>query len=231
MGFGSEKPKRNLFFVTLKTQDKDGPLRPHFKIIRYENKIKIDLPDETEIFGKLVKLGYETHTWKNEVIESILFYLVDGEQLLKVGVALDTMLGRSIMNTIAGTKIFEDFNMRVYITKPKDGKDPMPGVYITNNGQQTVWKYDYKKDLTPLITQAPDPKRRGVMVNVYHTVNDLLLKSWKETMPIVENHAKEMGFETINDKQNKPATSAEPESSFENTVNHETVENVDDLPF
>lgn len=230
MGFGSEKPKRNLFFVTLKTQDKDGPLRPHFKVVRYENKIKIDLPDETEIYGKLVKLGYDTHVWKDETIESIVFYLVDGEQLMKVGVALDTMLGRSIMNTICGTQVFDDFNIRVYVTKPKDGKDPMPGVYITNNGEQTQWKYDYALDLKPLITQYPHPKQKGKMLNSYLTVNELLLKDWKETMLIVEKHAKEMGFETINDKADKPADTKEPESSFEDIMNT-TTEGTDDLPF
>lgn len=234
MGFGSSKPKRNLFYVALKTAEKGGPLRPHFKITRYENKVKIDLADETEIFGKLVKLGHESYTHKDGTTESALLYIIDGDQLMKVSVNADSMLGRSIMNTIIGTQKFGEINIRVYINK-KEGQDPMPGVYITNDGQKTSWKYDYAQELSPLIQTYPDPKNKGKFLKVYHDVNDLLMKGWNETAPIVEKHAKEMGYETINDKYEGTHTTEashqqEPETSFENTVNNE-VEGVDDLPF
>lgn len=195
MGLGSSTPRKKTYYLRFKSnKEVKGVkvLQPHFATVLYdENGQKTVLDDEIKVSGYLCSIGHSQREWpkdSGDMVMSIELTLVEGDALYKVQFGAYTNVGRSIMNTICGTQIFNYFEVRVY------AKDDFANAFITNDGQKCKWKFDRETDINPKIVLAPDPQKPGKQVKIYHAVNDMHMAAWKETEPIVAEHARKMGY-------------------------------------
>ena len=83
--------------------------------------------------------------------------------MYKIESSYDTGIARNIMNTIIGTREFDVLRISLYAKDDENGVS-QPKVFVTNNGEKTAWKYEYEKDIKPLVREVEDPKRPGKTV-------------------------------------------------------------------
>lgn len=210
MGLGSEQPRRKIYYLGPRAQKIVNGAKiidPHFVVeMRDENGAKHKLPEERRVSGKLLSIGhgeYEYPKDSGKKIKSVHLYLIDGASLFKVEGSVNSNMLRSLMNTVAGTQKFGVMEIALYV------KDGFPNLFVSNDNQKTEWRFDYKKELAPLITEAPDPQDETKTVKIYHTVNKMLWEAWIATEPIVAAHAKVMGYDKM-PAPAKPSTSETP---------------------
>ena len=197
MPLGSkEAPRRKVIYLTPRSQDKDKKIYPHFSVSHRVNGNTVQLEDETAVSGYLVGIdhgGYEYPKNSGVWIKTFSILLVDGEDLFKIEGSCDTGIARNIMNSVLGTKEFDVMRISLYSKDDEQGIT-QPKVFISNNGEKTKWKYEYEKDIKPLVREAEDPKRPGKTVKIYHAVNAMLLNDWIEMEQAVADRAKAMGY-------------------------------------
>jgi len=198
MPLGSSTPKRKIYYLSPTTTslvDNKKVVDPHFKVkMTDENGVTHTLPNEREVSGYLLSTTHGEYEWPKDSgkkVKTITVLLVDADALYKIEMGVNSNVARSIMNTIAGTKNTELLKFRFYV------KNDFPQLFITNNDGKCEWKFDYTKDLAPLITEAPDPQDESKKVKIYHKVNAKLMEAWLAVEPEIKAHAIHMGYDKL----------------------------------
>lgn len=195
MGLRSQEKQQKLYFMSyMNKKEENGKeiLSPHFRVsLRDTDGTTKKCPDETGVSGYLVATAHGEYEWPKDskkMIPKIILFLVDGEDKFKVEMNARNSIARSLMNTIIGTPDLSVVKLSVYV------KNDHPNIYITNNDEKCTWKYDYEKDLKPLVREVEDPQNPGQMVKVYHAVDAKLMNDWIALEPVIAKRAKEQGW-------------------------------------
>lgn len=187
MGLGSTEPRREIFYLAIRTKDENKQLDPHFAVTQRENNKTITLNNENSVSGYLIGINHGKYEWpKNsgDWMETISMRLIDKGAEFKVEVSVDTVLGRNMMNRIVGIRDWGWVKVSLY------AKNEYAQMFIGNNDQPMNWKYDYVKELKPLVQELPDPRKPGKTIVLYNKVNELLLSEWVKCEALVRDNAK-----------------------------------------
>jgi hypothetical protein len=191
MGLGSQEQRRRTYYLSPRAKT-DKVLDPHFAVkMRDLDGTMKNLPNEPSVSGYLVGLGTGEFEWpKNsgKKLKTIKIFLMDGDDLYQIEANRDSNLVRSMMNTILGTRDFDV--MRIALS----AKNENAQVYINNNGNKTNWKFEWDKDVKPLLYTVEDPKEEGKMITVYKKYDQLLWDEWTKLIPYVNERAQKLGY-------------------------------------
>lgn len=247
MGLGSQQPRKKIFYMSIRAT-KDKKTNPHFITQTREDGKTITLPDETAVSGYLIKIAhgeYEYPEKSGKMVPTISMFLVDGGAMFKIESSVNTNMARGLMNKIISITNWEFVELRLYI------KDEFPNLWVGNNGESMGWKYDYKKELEPLVKTIPDPQDAKGVIKIYHDVNAKLLNEWIRCEKLVIDNAHKnpniVAAVAIGDNtpqaQGKPQAGDGPPEDTDDSTAHldtSTQENIkdfvppptdDDLPF
>lgn len=186
MGLGSSEPRREIFYLAMKAT-RDKKLDPHFAVTKRENNKTIQLNDEYSVSGYLIRINhgkYEFPKNSGEFVETVAIHLLDGGAEFKIETSVNTSLARNLMNKIVGINNWEWVTLRVYT------KNEFAQLFVGNNDQPMPWRFDYEKELKPLVEEFPDPQKKDKMIKVYHKINALLLNEWVKCERLVQENAK-----------------------------------------
>lgn len=249
MALGSETKRRVLYYLTMKSQNKDKQVDPHFEVSRRNADGSTDknLPKEVEVSGKLLKISHREFEFEpssgggKRKGKSVSVHLLDGETEYKIEANINTGMGRDLMNKIISTSMFGTIVLRLY-----ENKGGFPNLYVENNGESLGWKYQYKEELAPLVDLMVDPSNpEGDKIKVFTKVNNKLLEDWSRHEPIVAENAKRNGLLDIAPKDaDQPAArttipgNGDLQEEFNNMPEPPSVKDsdlppppTDDLPF
>ncbi|MEJ7644266.1 MAG: hypothetical protein WKF87_06705 [Chryseolinea sp.] len=246
MALGSSTIRKKIYYLNPKSTrivSGNKVTDPHFtvKMTDEQGKIK-ELKDETAVSGHLLSIGhgeYEYPKDSGKKVKTIHLYLHDENALYKIEGSVNTNMMRGLMNTVAGTKKFGVMEISLY------EKDGFPNLFVRNDGEKCQWRYDYKTEIAPLITFAPDSQDETKQTKIYHSVNKLLWEAWLETEPVVKLHAEDTGLtlkanalgEVNDEKENEEIKASQERANAAYAKKPEPVHSIqtgsdeDDLPF
>ena len=215
MGLGRPADKYNRHFLKIKaTKEINGEKEtyPHFVVEKnVPNGQNILLDEEFDVSGYLIDIKIDT--WENDYgpQKGVKVILVDGRDSFEIASNINTQLGRSLVNILLMANDVEQLNIGVY-KKTGDGDKVFPAISLRANGSNDTikWRYDYKKDLAPLIEEAPDPNNPNKVVRIYHKANNLLLNELAKHIPVIMEYVNGHTLPLLNAP--KPETVEEPES-------------------
>lgn len=206
MGLGSKEKEPRIYYMSMRGT-KNKVVNAHFRTqVREPGAAIVDLPDETKVSGLMRAVGHNEYEFpKNSGLKqkTIIIYLVDGDDHFKVESNIDSVMGRSLMNSLLGTKDFDNLKISLRV------KNEMPAISVFNNDQKTEWKYDYTEKLKPMVYEVEDPKT-GKPVKVYRKVNELLWNDWLVYESYVAKRAANLGYDKLGTVAQKPATGTKP---------------------
>ena len=153
-GKGSNRTNNNVKNVfSFKIKVKDLPA-PHFEVKKKEgDKWVVQAEPATRVSGNITAIQVKENRYQNEVIRSVGITLQDGEDLYFVDLSLNSV-GRSIMNNLCSLKTFENVEISLYQSKPKEegGKTYASGG-VTQNDTRVTWFYSL--DQLPKVIKVP----------------------------------------------------------------------------
>jgi len=195
MGLGSKTPRLKTYYMSPRGY-KDKKLNPHFIVrTKDETGTMVRLPDETEVSGTLVSISHGEYDYEGKKVKTVTLLLFDDNAYFKVSSDMNSNNMRQLMNTICGTQTFDYIRLSLY------AKNDYPTLYVSDqpgkSSDRVKWKFDYKKQIEPLITEQPDLQDPTKKVKVYHAVNQLLLDEWKRTELIVAEYARKKGYDKL----------------------------------
>lgn len=180
-----KKNRANLTAYSLRIRTKDLPA-PIFEVQKkvgekqYENQGTTDT-----ISGNLVGVKAKTFTWEGQDIRSVDLSLVDNEEIYFVSIP-ETMLGMGIVNSVLNLTAFNDVELGLYQTKPKEGQTKTyNAAALRQDGQLVKWKYG--NDELP----APDEVVfKGKTQRDYSKRWDFLVKELEEVASKIKENQK-----------------------------------------
>lgn len=226
MGLGSKEVRRNIYYCSMKGGRKEGSktiLDPHFSIRVKDGTANAmaTLTDERKLAGYLFSIGSGSYEWEKKKVQTIEIRLVDGEDMFKIDMSLNSNMTRSVMNRILSLDDPGWLELSVYKQKGSNGYKDSAACSIRNNTALVEWAYSYKpteKDprqegriyLNDMVTEQPDPQDPTQTQKIYHKLNEFLLNEWTEHANLVAAASKAKGLDKFVAKGGTPAPAATP---------------------
>lgn len=247
---GSQQPRKNIEYVKFEGKYKDAAgvevtTDPRFSFSRPAAAGGVEGSGfEKEFGGYLQAIGHGSYRWKDDTINTIKILLVDDKTVYKLEMNQDSNHARGVMNKLLSLDKPGFLWFRTYLSKPNEKGDRFAQIYIENDKKACGWRFDYEKDLKPLIQMFPDPKKPEKLVPNYSKINSLLMDDWKKFEPIVKANAEALGItdsvtppppptNRVNESTQIHDQASDEAKKIANNLTREEIENTgpkDDLP-
>jgi hypothetical protein len=180
MGLGSKRKRRSIYFCNLRATDENKKTDPHFSVSYTKDNVK-QLLRETELSGKLYRLAIDGYDYKGIPQRTVVIEFVDGDDLFKLEVNIESSMTRNIVNSILGREpkgYNEIVFFRTYVKTKADGS--FAQIYVGGESKGSGWDWKYTPaDVEPLIVPFNNPKTKKVEKD-YTALNDQLLKEFED---------------------------------------------------
>ena len=176
------------------------------------------------ISGKLKSLKFDIQTSEKYGDKEFLSLEIVDDAVYKIDVSLGSALGRSLVNTLAGSKKIDEIELSFYTQEKSGRKYKRVGTRL-NGEKKSNWalSIDEQKALT---SEIKDPDTGEVIQRKYNK----LLKKLKE---VCTPECNSMAQPTVSLEQASSSFESQISDSFASTtsIKKEEEEELDDLPF
>lgn len=141
MALGSKHNNPNLVVFSLKLKTKDEP-KPVFIVSQKQEDGKFHEVNRVHsVSGTLIEIEHRETPYNGDVIKSVSLYLKDGDEFYMVSLPY-TILSRSVFNSLLNLKSFEDIEISLYNSKPREDGKVYGAASVWQNRQLVNWAFE-----------------------------------------------------------------------------------------